>query len=196
MELPFIYSKRLFLRLATPEDVPEILRYFRDNQTHLALWQPLWSANFLTVEFWQAQVEINHEEFQAGQSLKLFVFKKLQPQVIIGNINFHAFLRGAAQFCYLGYSLAAQEQGNGYMLEALQVALNYVFAELNIHRVMANYIPYNRRSGNVLKKLGFVIEGYAREYLLINGQWQDHILTSLTNNNWRHSIGERGLMLD
>lgn len=126
----------------------------------------------------------------------MFVFKKLQPQAIIGNVNFHAFLRGAAQFCYLGYSLAAQEQGNGYMLEALQVALNYVFTELNMHRVMANYIPYNRRSANILKKLGFVVEGYARECLLINGQWQDHILTSLTNSNWRASISGCGLTLD
>ena len=71
------------------------------------------------------------------------------------------------------------------MAEALQAAINYVFQELNMHRVMANYIPENRRSGNVLKKLGFVVEGYAREYLFINGQWQDHVLTSLTNKAWQ-----------
>jgi ribosomal-protein-alanine N-acetyltransferase len=71
------------------------------------------------------------------------------------------------------------------MGEALQVAINYVFKELNMHRVMANYIPDNQRSGNVLKRLEFVVEGYARDYLLINGQWQDHILTSLTNKDWQ-----------
>lgn len=30
-----------------------------------------------------------------------------------------------------------------------------------------------------------VVEGYARDYLMINGQWQDHILTSLINRNWQ-----------
>jgi ribosomal-protein-alanine N-acetyltransferase len=39
----------------------------------------------------------------------------------------------------------------------------------------------NERSGRLLERLGFVREGYARDYLLIAGRWQDHILTSLTN---------------
>lgn len=49
---------------------------------------------------------------------------------------------------------------------------------------MAAYLPDNERSGKLLKRLGFVVEGYARDYLMIDGQWQDHILTSLINHNW------------
>ena len=81
--------------------------------------------------------------------------------------------------------MAEAEQGKGYMTEGLKSAIDYVFQELNLHRVMANYMPHNQRSGNVLKRLGFVVEGYARDYLLINGKWQDHILTSLTNPHWQ-----------
>lgn len=68
-------------------------------------------------------------------------------------------MRGAGQFCYLGYSLAEIEQGNGYMSEALPATIDYVFKELNMHRVMANYIPQNQRSGNVLKRLGLGVPG-------------------------------------
>ena len=50
-----------------------------------------------------------------------------------------------------------------------------------MHRVMASYIPVNERSGRLLKKLGFIVEGYARDYIYINGSWRDHILTSLVN---------------
>ena len=46
-------------------------------------------------------------------------------------------------------------------------------------------MPSNERSARLLHRLGFVIEGHAKKYLLINGQWEDHILTSLTNENWR-----------
>ena len=53
---------------------------------------------------------------------------------------------------------------------------------------MAAYLPHNQRSANLLKRLGFVVEGYACDYLMINGQWQDHILTSLTNRNWKLMI--------
>jgi ribosomal-protein-alanine N-acetyltransferase len=104
---------------------------------------------------------------------------------VIGTINFSNFFRGAAHFCYVGYSLSVNEQGKGYMTEALGTAVQYVFTELNIHRIMANYMPHNRRSGNVLRKLGFTVEGYARDYLMINGKWEDHILTSLINPDWK-----------
>ncbi|HHK5636144.1 TPA: 30S ribosomal protein S5 alanine N-acetyltransferase, partial [Serratia marcescens] len=27
-------------------------------------------------------------------------------------------------------------------------------------------------------------EGYAKDYLLIDGKWQDHVLTAYTNKEW------------
>jgi ribosomal-protein-alanine N-acetyltransferase len=59
-----------------------------------------------------------------------------------------------------------------------------MFEQQKLHRIMANYMPSNKRSARLLQKLGFVIEGHAKKYLLINGQWEDHVLTSLTNENW------------
>jgi ribosomal-protein-alanine N-acetyltransferase len=71
------------------------------------------------------------------------------------------------------------------MFEALQAAITYVFADMSLHRIMANYVPGNKRSGALLSRLGFVQEGYARDYLFLNGKWCDHVMTSLTNANWR-----------
>ena len=71
------------------------------------------------------------------------------------------------------------------MTEALSAAIDFMFTERNIHRVMANYIPVNEKSGKVLRRLGFTVEGYARDYLYLDGQWKDHILTSLTNEDWQ-----------
>jgi [ribosomal protein S5]-alanine N-acetyltransferase len=184
-ELPIITSDRLLLRAAIHEDIPQILKYFIDNKIYLTPFYPLWADGFFTEEYWQYQIENSFLEFINGQSLKLFVFTKKNPTVVIGTINFSNFVRGAAHFCYVGYSLAENKQGKGYMTEGLKAATQYLFQELNFHRVMANYMPHNRRSGNVLKRLNFVIEGYAKDYLLINGQWEDHILTSLTNLNWQ-----------
>jgi ribosomal-protein-alanine N-acetyltransferase len=184
-ELPIITSDRLLLRIGIQEDIPSILKYFINNKAYLTPYYPTWVEHFFTAEYWHYQVENNFLEFIHDQSLKLFIFPNKQPTKIIGTINFTNFVKGAAHFCYVGYSLAEAEQGKGYMTEALKVATDYVFQEINLHRIMANYMPHNQRSGNVLKRLGFVVEGYARDYLLINGEWQDHILTSLINHNWK-----------
>lgn len=85
----------------------------------------------------------------------------------------------------IGYSLAADAQGHGYMVEAVRGAVAYAFRELRLHRVMANYMPHNRRSGAVLRRAGFTVEGYARDYLRIDGRWEDHVLTAIVNPGWR-----------
>ena len=183
-DLPSLTTERVLLRMATIADIPAILDYFTINQQHLAPFVPIRPPGFLTEAYWQTQIATNLADFHADRSLRLMIFDRAQPQVVIGDANFNGFMRGAGQFCYLGYNVAAAYQGQGYMTEALPAAIRYVFDELHLHRIMANYLPHNQRSGKLLRKLGFVVEGYARDYLLINGQWQDHILTSLTNPAW------------
>jgi len=184
-EPPILTSDRLLLRMAVIEDIPYILEYFTENKEYLTPFYPRWDENFFTPDYWQYQVETSFWEFFNNYSLKLFIYRKHQPRQILGTANFTNFVYSAAQFCNLGYSLAQSAQGYGYMTEALSISTEYVFQELNLHRIMANYMPHNRPSGNVLKRLGFVVEGYARDYLMINGKWEDHIFTSLTNPHWR-----------
>lgn len=184
LQQPCIVTKRLLLRLANQEDVPLIVKYYADNQAYLTPFYTVWPESFFTEAYWNSEVEIAISEFVQGQSLRLLIFSQSES-TIIGTINFRNFIRSSAQFCTVGYSLAENEQGKGYMTEALEASIDYVFNELKIHRIMANYMPHNQSSGNLLKRLGFVVEGYARDYLLINGQWQDHILTSLINSQWK-----------
>jgi ribosomal-protein-alanine N-acetyltransferase len=73
------------------------------------------------------------------------------------------------------------------MSEALTALIAYAFNDLRLHRIMANYMPSNERSARVLQRLGFQVEGYARDYLFLAGRWQDHIMTSLTNPSWSAS---------
>ncbi|MDM9382859.1 GNAT family N-acetyltransferase [Chlorogloeopsis sp. ULAP01] len=184
LEPPILITDHLLLRIAIKDDIPKIIEYFTSNQYYLTPFYPRWDDNFFTEEYWQFQVEVNLHEFVNDRSLRLFIFLKNNYNRIIGTINFTNFVRGAAQYCNVGYSIAEAEQGKGYMTEALQAATKYVFTELKMHRITANYMPHNQRSGKLLKRLGFVVEGYARDFLLIDGQWQDHILTSLINSNW------------
>ena len=99
----------------------------------------------------------------------------------IGAATLSQIYRGPFSACYLGYHLDFGFVGQGLMQEALSAVVRHAFESLRLHRIMANYVPTNRRSASVLSRLGFVIEGYAREYVFIDGAWRDHVLTSLTN---------------
>jgi ribosomal-protein-alanine N-acetyltransferase len=184
-ETPQIYSKRLVMRQATLDEVPTVVRYYTVNAAHLAPYQPLLPPDYLTTEFWSATIAKYHQEFVADTALHLFIFLKNDPdQKIIGNINFSLFQRRYKHSCNLGYNLAQIAQGHGYMTEALEVCCAYVFDSLRLHRIEAQYMPRNQASANVLKRLGFEIEGLAKAYLQIAGAWEDHVLTALINPNW------------
>ncbi|MBD2570104.1 GNAT family N-acetyltransferase [Anabaena lutea] len=115
-------------------------------------------------------------------SLELVIFSKNNPSgSVVGQCNFTGIMRGPFQACYLGYNFDYRAVGHGYMFEALTGAIAYVFNELKLHRIMANYIPTNVRSAKLLRRLDFLTDGYSRDYLFIAGRWQDHVLTSLTN---------------
>ena len=69
------------------------------------------------------------------------------------------------------------------MYEILTGGIDYLFNVVGLHRIMANYIPGNKRSASLLMRIGFEYEGLAKSYLKIAGQWQDHILTAKLNPN-------------
>jgi [ribosomal protein S5]-alanine N-acetyltransferase len=182
---PRLETERLVLRLGDDRDVPEIVRYFRQNRDFLRPFDPRRPASFYEEPFWMAQVRQSLVDHRLDRAVRFFLFLKEEEERIVGTANFTQIQRGVSHSCTLGYGLDAEYQGRGMMREALEAALPYMLQTRCLHRVEANYMPHNVRSGRLLRRLGFTVHGYARDYLLIDGEWQDHVLTSLLNPDWR-----------
>ena len=182
---PVLETERLILRLPNLDDARPAVEYFRENQAFLQPWYPTFSPDFFSEASWRSRIHATIEEFQAGRSIRFLIFHKSNLRRICGVSNYTSITEFPQYACQLGYSLCEALQGQGLITEALKVGLEHMFTYRGIHRVSANYMPRNDRSGAVLRKLGFVTEGYARNYLLIDEQWEDHVLTSLTNQNWK-----------
>ncbi len=170
----------LVLTLPSPRYAPAVLDYFVRNGEYLSPWSPPVPDSFFSEDFWTERLAKNRQELQLTRSLRLFLVGEKQGEVL-GACSFTDIVRGAFRSCHLGYSIDRQQQGRGVMTKVLRVAIPFVFEELRLHRIEANYMPTNERSGAVLRRLGFDVNGYARDYLFISGAWRDHVLTSLTN---------------
>ena len=59
----------------------------------------------------------------------------------------------------------------------------------SLRRIEAACVPYNEASMHLLEKVGFRREGFARQYLCINGTWQDHVLYALLRDDFREVTG-------
>ena len=179
---PAIETERLLLTIGPPETAGRYLAFAVDNEEHLSPWEPSRPDGYFTEGYWYRRLERSLDEMARDLSLRLALFRRGDPEgPVLGHVNFSQIVRGGFQCCSLGYSLDRRVVGRGLMTEALGAAIPYVWNHLKLHRIQASYVPTNERSGLVLRRLGFVVEGYARDYLFIGGAWRDHVLTSLTN---------------
>lgn len=170
-------TPRAVLRLVEVSDAWKLLRYREQNREHLAPWEPLREASYYTLDHCVQTLAESREAVRLDRAYPFFALD-LAGQEILACFTFSNVVRGVFQACHLGYSVTARRQGQGLMQEILGTALPWVFNALDMHRVMANYMPRNERSGKLLETLGFEREGYAKRYLQIAGRWEDHVLTS------------------
>jgi ribosomal-protein-alanine N-acetyltransferase len=172
-----LLTERTRIRLAESSDAGKLLRFRVENRVHLAPWEPLREESHYTLEACSKAIAEGRE---AARLDRAYSFMVLNPDEDHMLASFHLanVVRGPFQACFLGYGIGIGQQGQGLMHEVLEVGLAWAFGELDLHRVMANYLPRNVRSARLLERLGFAREGYARAYLQIAGRWEDHVLTA------------------
>ncbi len=177
---PHLETERLCLTVLTARDAPLLWRYVNDNRQHLAQWEPRRDEHYYTLEACQDRLFTCYQHWLRGEALPLVALDRQRGQMV-ASCNASQIVRGVFQACYLGYSVDAAHQGQGLMREAVGACVDYLFIQMRLHRIMANYLPHNQRSAHLLAALGFQQEGVAKSYLKIDGRWQDHVLTALTN---------------
>lgn len=153
--------------------------YYRDNKLRFEGIMPTVGSEFYTDAYWLRQQSSYEKEYALDQAVRFCLIKDNR---VIAHINFTQIFRGGFQACFLGYGVDKAYQGKNIMYTGLGQAIDLMFKEQGLHRIMANYVPDNKRSEALLMRLGFQKEGYAKSYLKLNGKWQDHVLTSLINS--------------
>lgn len=89
----------------------------------------------------------------------------------------------------LGYVLARKYWGNGYMCEAANKVLEYMFTECNFDIITARHLSLNPKSGRVMQKLGMTNEGSLRIRLTDkDGIRNDVVNYSITKEEYLNKI--------
>jgi ribosomal-protein-alanine N-acetyltransferase len=114
-----------------------------------------------------------------------------EDDAILGSIEISQIVLGAFRSAYLGYQIGAPYARQGYMTEALDLALGYAFGQLGLHRLEANIQPANVGSLALVRRLGFTREGCSARYLKIRGRWRDHERWAILAETWSPTARRR-----
>lgn len=174
-------SARLILRPLDTPDIQAFSAYRTDPD--IARYQG-WGTPFTeeqAAEFIEQMNSVTAGEI--GQWLQLGMEKK-KGGALIGDVAFQ-IIKDSHRQAEIGMTLAAQHQKMGYGVEAVTSLLDYLFTEMNIHRVIANCDPANVPAHRLLERVGFRREGCFIESLWYKGGWASELWFALLEREWR-----------
>ena len=157
-----IEAERVYLRSYQAGDGPWLYKVSQKNRAHLAHYE---SDNFLRmIDSEQKAEEFSQElleDWKKGDCFFMAVFSQetdeFVAQIYVGPTN-----KELPEYT-VGFIADVDHQRQGYVTEALQAALGFIFNHLKAHRVFLECDDTNQRSWEVAERCGFVREGHLRE---------------------------------
>ena len=181
---PFrLTGDKVYLRPAERGDFEEWANLRARSRDFLTPWEPTWPSDALSRPNFRARIARYAEDWRTDQGYNFFIFRA--DDALVGGVGLSNVRRGVAETASLGYWVGAPFARQGMMTAALPLVLDFAFDRLRLHRVEAACLPINVPSRALLVRTGFQQEGYARNYLLIDGKWQDHLLFAILREDWR-----------
>ena len=172
-------GKQLKLTALTPDDLPILARWYQDSE-FLRLYDS-------RPAFPKAQAELGRwlEEVQKDKGSFSFGIRLLDSEELLGYLELDG-IDWQHGVCGLAIGIGDRgDRGQGHGFEAVQLALEFAFHELNLHRVQVTVFSYNAPSQALFSRLGFKREGAYREFLQRDGQRHDMFLYGILRHEWQ-----------
>jgi len=167
MNSPGIYTKHLHLREIEQGDRSGIFKNFSDPE--IANW--FFDQPFTHIEQADQVIREFNEKSRTGKGFTWAILLK-ETGEFIGTCGYENFEHGSKG--EIGFDLAKEQWGKGYMSEALTVIIHHGFQVFKLSRVEAHTYSHNSRARKVLEKLGFKAQSADKDshyYIISKRDW-------------------------
>ncbi|MFD1864579.1 GNAT family N-acetyltransferase [Planococcus sp. FY231025] len=166
-------GRACYIRNLTVDDAEEMVHLLLRNREYWSIYEPRHPDSYFTP---MVQREKIRESVYQARENREYSFGVFEPGTdrMIGHISLYSIKRLPFLSALVGYSIDKASTGKGIATEAVKLVLTFGFEQLRLHRIEAYVSPRNAGSIRVLEKSGMQQEGLLREFLYINGEWEDH----------------------
>lgn len=177
MTLPIV-TQRLVIRRFAQDDLSDVLSFV--SQASVAkVTSPRIPA---TEEGVRKYIELqnSYPPFEDEQVCELAIERKEDGKVI----GFVGLIRQDPGQAEVGWVLAEEYRGQGYVTEAARALMDYGFSSLDLHRIHADTNTDNSPSYRVMERLGMRREGLLKEAFFDDGKWVDRYIYAILADEW------------
>jgi RimJ/RimL family protein N-acetyltransferase len=172
-------TKRLIIRPITQHDKNELFEYRSDTVANMYQgWIPK------TIKDVEAFIGGISKQINEPNTWFQFVIIEKKSQKIVGDLGTHFFDSENKQV-EIGCTLNKNFQKQGYATESVIRVIEFLFEELNKHRIISSIDPDNKDSNRLMERIGFRKEAHFVESLFINGKWVDDLIYALIEKDWQ-----------
>jgi ribosomal-protein-serine acetyltransferase len=176
-------TPRLELRPFRRRDLDALLEAVTESKPQLEPWLP-WAHDRYRRSDALRFIRDSVAAWAEGRAFDMTIRSRDDPDRHLGNISvWHTSRREQAG--EIGYWVRTSATSDGVATEAGARMVQTAFEELDLHRVTLRIAVGNRASERVAEKLGFVREGVLRREVLIGGEWVDHSLWALLDEEYK-----------
>lgn len=167
-ELIHLQTERLILDRPTESDLDDFVIHMNSCED--------FSKNLFNIPFPYTREDAENwlqkcdAGIESGEAYR-FSIREKEAGKLIGIIGLH--LIKEHQKAELGYWLAKDFWGKGYLPEALKSVLQVGFNDLKLNKIYATHFLHNPASGKVMQKVGMKFEGVLKQEYLHQGKFLD-----------------------
>ncbi len=154
-----------------------------ESRAHLTRWEPDWTDADATLTAFKERVRGYTRAIRRGSAAPYFSFR-VGDGALVGGVTLMNIVRGSSQSGSLGYWTGAKYARRGFARDGVLSILGFAFQRMSLNRIEAACQPGNTASLELLRSIGFMEEGLARDYLHINVAWRDHLIFAMTAGDW------------
>lgn len=157
----------------TTDDAEEMVQLLVRNRKYWSIFEPQHRDSYFTAAVQREKILESIYQAKENREYSFGIFESSSDK-LIGHISMYSIKRLPFLSALVGYSVDEAHIGRGIATEAVELVVAFGFEKLQLHRIEAYVSPRNTGSVRVLQKARFENEGLLREFLFINGIWEDH----------------------
>lgn len=167
-----IETQRLVLKRNISAHAKAMFHQVDQNRAHLRQFMP-WEEKTKSVQDTKSYLDLMDNNWKERSEFDYGIFHNGD---YIGNFGVHG-LNWQNGRCEVGYWIAADFEGAGYISEAL-AAVEEVIFQMDFHRIEIRCSINNLRSAKVARNNGYILDGTLRELNVENGRRADQLVFS------------------